>query len=66
MSELTEPVVSLEFYQITRRGGELRAEAADFSQLLKMFIARGAGEASILSLGPSGRTFRSPSCDQSD
>jgi LysR family transcriptional regulator, carnitine catabolism transcriptional activator len=48
MSELTEPVVSLEFYQITRRGGELRAEAADFSQLLKMFIARGAGEASIL------------------
>lgn len=48
MSELIEPVVSLEFYQITRRGAELPAEAAQFSQFLKMSIARWAGEAGIL------------------
>jgi hypothetical protein len=47
MSELIEPVVSLEFYQITRRGAELPAEAAQFSQFLKMSIARWAGEAGI-------------------
>jgi DNA-binding transcriptional LysR family regulator len=48
MSDLGEPVVSLEFYQITNRGRELPAEAAEFSQLLKMYIARWAGEAGIL------------------
>jgi len=48
MSELVEPVVSLEFYQITSRGRELPAEAAAFSQFLKMSIARWAGEAGIL------------------
>jgi DNA-binding transcriptional LysR family regulator len=48
MSELGEPVVSLEFYQITNRGRELPAEAAEFSHFLKMYIARWAGEAGIL------------------
>ena len=48
MSELVEPVVSLEFYQITSRGRELPGEAAEFSQFLKMSIARWAGEAGIL------------------
>jgi DNA-binding transcriptional LysR family regulator len=48
MSELVEPAVGLEFYQITKRGRELPAEAAEFSQFLKMHIARWAGEAGIL------------------
>jgi hypothetical protein len=42
MSELGEPVVSLEFYQITSRGREL--PAAEFSQFLKMYIARWAAK----------------------
>jgi LysR family carnitine catabolism transcriptional activator len=40
--------LSLEFYQITNRGRELPAEAAEFSQFLKISIARWAGEAGIL------------------
>jgi DNA-binding transcriptional LysR family regulator len=44
MSELADPVVSLEFYQITNRGRELPPDAAEFSQFLKMHIARWAGE----------------------
>jgi LysR family transcriptional regulator, carnitine catabolism transcriptional activator len=48
MSELSEPVVSLEFYQITSRGRELPAEVAEFSQFLKMYIARWAGEAGMV------------------
>jgi LysR family transcriptional regulator, carnitine catabolism transcriptional activator len=44
MSELVDPVVNLEFYQITSRGRKLPPEAAEFSQFLKMHIARWAGE----------------------
>ena len=42
MSELVEPVVTLEFYEIRNRGEKLRAEAAEFSAFLKMYIARWA------------------------
>jgi LysR family transcriptional regulator, carnitine catabolism transcriptional activator len=48
MSELVEPVVTLEFYEISRRGKKLPAEAAEFSAFLKMHIARWAGEAGVL------------------
>jgi hypothetical protein len=40
MSELVEPVVSLEFYQITNRGSELPADAGEFSQFLKLHIVK--------------------------
>jgi DNA-binding transcriptional LysR family regulator len=48
MSELVEPVVTLEFYQISSRGRKLPAEASEFSGFLKKYIARWAGEAGVL------------------
>ena len=48
MSELVEPTVTLEFYEINNRGKKLPAEAAEFTAFLKMYIARWAGEAGVL------------------
>ncbi len=48
MSELVEPVVTLEFHEISNRGRKLPPEAADFSAFLKMYIARWAGDAGVL------------------
>jgi LysR family transcriptional regulator, carnitine catabolism transcriptional activator len=48
MSELVEPVVTLEFYKISNRGKKLPVEAAEFSAFLKMYIARWAGDAGVL------------------
>jgi LysR family transcriptional regulator, carnitine catabolism transcriptional activator len=48
MSELVEPAVTLEFYEISNRGKKLPEEAAEFSAFLKMYIARWAGEAGVL------------------
>ena len=45
MSELVEPVVTLEFYEISSRGRKLPVEASEFSGFLKKYIARWAGEA---------------------
>jgi hypothetical protein len=46
MSELVEPVVTVELYEIRRRGKKLPAEAAEFSAFLKIYIARWARRAS--------------------
>jgi DNA-binding transcriptional LysR family regulator len=48
MSELVDPIVTLEFYEISHRGTKLSQEARDFSAFLKQYIARWAGEAGIL------------------
>jgi LysR family carnitine catabolism transcriptional activator len=48
MSELVEPVVTLEFRQISHRGRRLQEEASEFSAFLKKYIATWAGEAGIL------------------
>jgi LysR family transcriptional regulator, carnitine catabolism transcriptional activator len=45
MSELVDPVLDLAFYEISNRGRQLPAEAAEFSDFLKAYIARWAGEA---------------------
>jgi LysR family transcriptional regulator, carnitine catabolism transcriptional activator len=48
MSELVEPLVTLEFYEISSRARKLPAEASEFSTFLKRYIARWAGEAGAL------------------
>jgi DNA-binding transcriptional LysR family regulator len=48
MSELIEPVVTLEFHEIRHRGKKLPEEAGDFSAFLKKYIATWAGEGGIL------------------
>ncbi len=48
VSELIEPVVNLEFYQISNRGRKLPAEAKEFSAFLKMYIASWVGDAGVL------------------
>jgi hypothetical protein len=48
MSELAEPVVTLEFHEISSRARKLPAEASEFSAFLKKYIARWAGEAGAL------------------
>ena len=48
MSELVDPIVTLEFYEISHRGRKLPEEAREFSAFLKRYIARWAGEAGIL------------------
>lgn len=48
MSQLIEPVVTLEFHQINHRGRKLQQEAAEFSAFLKKYIATLAGEAGSL------------------
>ena len=48
MSELVEPIVTQEFYEISNRGARAPEEAAEFSAFLKKYIASWAGEAGIL------------------
>jgi DNA-binding transcriptional LysR family regulator len=48
MTRLINPVVNLEFYQISNRGKKLPAAADDFSAFLKNYIARWAGRAGVL------------------
>jgi DNA-binding transcriptional LysR family regulator len=43
MSELIDPVVTLNFYQITSRGSRMSDEAKEFSAFLKTYIAGWAG-----------------------
>jgi hypothetical protein len=47
MSELVDPIVTLEFYEISHRGRKLPEEAGEFSAFLKRYIASWAGEAGI-------------------
>jgi DNA-binding transcriptional LysR family regulator len=48
MSELVDPVVTLEFYEVSNRGTKLAQEAAEFSAFLKRYIASWAGETGVL------------------
>jgi LysR family carnitine catabolism transcriptional activator len=48
MSRLINPVVNLDFYQITNRGKQLPPGATDFTSFLQSYIARWAGRAGIL------------------
>ena len=46
-SQLTNPVVNLDFHQISNRGRKLPVGAADFTSFLKTYIARWAGRAGV-------------------
>jgi DNA-binding transcriptional LysR family regulator len=48
MSRLINPVVNLDFYQISDRGKQLPPGAHDFTSFLQSYIARWAGRAGIL------------------
>jgi LysR family transcriptional regulator, carnitine catabolism transcriptional activator len=48
MSELVDPTVNLEFYEISSRGKKMPEDAVEFSAFLKKYIARWAGEAGAL------------------
>jgi LysR family carnitine catabolism transcriptional activator len=48
MSRLTNPIVNLDFYQISNRGRKLPLGAEDFTSFLKSYIARWAGRAGVL------------------
>jgi LysR family carnitine catabolism transcriptional activator len=48
MSRLIDPIVNLEFYQISNRGKELPPGADEFTAFLKTYIARWAGRAGVL------------------
>ena len=48
MSQLIDPVVNLEFFQISNRSKKLPKEADAFSEFLKSYIARWAGHAGVL------------------
>ena len=48
ISRLIDPVVSLEFYQISNRGKKLPPGADDFTFFLQSYIARWAGRAGVL------------------
>jgi LysR family carnitine catabolism transcriptional activator len=48
MSRLINPVVNLEFYQISNRGKKLPPGADEFTAFLKSYIARWAGRAGVL------------------
>ena len=48
MSELVEPLVTLEFYEISSRARKLPPEASEFSAFLKKYTARWAGQAGAL------------------
>lgn len=43
MSDLTDPAVNLNFYQISNRGSRLSEEAKQFSEFLQMYITSWAG-----------------------
>jgi DNA-binding transcriptional LysR family regulator len=47
MSALTDPVVNLDFYQISNRGSRLSEGAQEFSGFLKTYIGNWAGTSSI-------------------
>lgn len=47
MSHLVDPVVNLNFYQISNRGGRTSDEAKEFSAFLKMYIANWAGASRV-------------------
>ena len=47
MSALIDPVVDLDFYQISHRGSHLSADAKEFSRFLKMYLANWAGSSSV-------------------
>jgi DNA-binding transcriptional LysR family regulator len=46
MRPLIDPVVSLDFYQISNRGSRRSEDAKEFSEFLKMYIANWAGTSS--------------------
>ena len=48
MSRLIDPVVNLEFYQISNRGKKLPPGAEEFTAFLKAYIARWAGRTGVL------------------
>jgi LysR family carnitine catabolism transcriptional activator len=48
MSRMIDPVVNLEFYQISNRGKKLPSCADEFATFLKTYIARWAGRAGVL------------------
>jgi DNA-binding transcriptional LysR family regulator len=48
MSRLLDPIVTLDFHQISRRGTTTPAAADDFARFLKAYIARWAGRAGVL------------------
>jgi DNA-binding transcriptional LysR family regulator len=48
MSRLIDPVVTLDFHQISRRGTAMPPAADDFATFLKAYIARWAGRAGVL------------------
>ena len=48
MSELVDPTVSLEFFELSSRERKMPEGAAEFSAFLKKYIARWAGEAGAL------------------
>ena len=48
MSRLIDPVVNLEFHQLSSRGKKLPVGADEFAAFLKTYIARWAGRAGVL------------------
>jgi LysR family carnitine catabolism transcriptional activator len=48
MSRLTDPIVNMEFHQISNRGTKLPPVADEFIGFLKSYIARWAGRAGVL------------------
>lgn len=48
MSQLIDPVVNLEFYQISNRGKKLPPGAEEFTAFLQTYIARWAGRTGVL------------------
>jgi LysR family carnitine catabolism transcriptional activator len=48
MSRLINPIVNLDFYQISDRGKKLPPGAEEFTSFLQSYIARWAGRAGIL------------------
>ncbi|MBB5345377.1 DNA-binding transcriptional LysR family regulator [Edaphobacter lichenicola] len=46
-SALIDPVVSLDFYQISNRGSRLSEDAKEFSRFLKTYIANWAGSSNV-------------------
>jgi LysR family transcriptional regulator, carnitine catabolism transcriptional activator len=48
MSRLIDPVVNMEFHQISNRGAKLPRAADEFAGFLKSYIARWAGRAGVL------------------
>ncbi len=48
MSQLVNPLVDLDFYQISHRGKKLPPTVAEFSEFLKSYIAQWAGHEGAL------------------